>query len=85
MDNINHRTTHKELTTFYQRILIMKYILIIMLTFLSAQTFANDCIDGKCIIRSNKPVATITSKVVKPIKTFVCNKGCKNCKCSLRK
>lgn len=61
----------------------MKYILIIMLTFLSAQTFANDCVDGKCIIRSNKPVATITSKIVKPIKTFVCK--CKNCKCLVRK
>jgi len=62
----------------------MKYILIIMLTFLSAQTFANDCVNGKCKILSNKPVATVTNKVIKPIKTFVHN-GCKNGKCSLRK
>jgi len=62
----------------------MKYILIIMLSLLSAQTFANDCIDGKCIIRSNKPVATITSKVTKPVKNFT-SKVCKTCKNLVRR
>jgi hypothetical protein len=65
----------------------MKYILIIMLSLLSAQTFANDCVDGKCVIRSNKPVATIASKVVQPVKNFVCKcrKDRKTCNCSVRR
>jgi hypothetical protein len=62
----------------------MKYILIIMLTLLSAQTFANDCVNGKCNVRSKNPVTIVTNKVIKPVKTFVYN-GCKNGKCSLRK
>ena len=55
-----------------------------MLTLLSAQTFANDCVNGKCNVRSKNPVTIVTNKVIKPVKTFVYN-GCKNGKCSLRK
>ena len=55
-----------------------------MLTFLSAQTFAGDCENGKCVIRSNKPVATITSKVTKPVKVLT-SKVYKTCKYLVRR